>query len=99
MKLTNKQIELLTSALNHINTDWFNSEEMYEIEQIKALLKKENRVDMVTIVGYYKTEVLSREEAINKYLEGMMACEGSEQESYADVYCKLMTGKSYIRVR
>lgn len=48
--------------------------------------------DIVTIHCYNNTERMTRKAAMEKYLEGMMACEGSEQERYTNIYCKLQDG-------
>ena len=37
----------------------------------------------------------SREKAERFFLEGMVACEGSEQERYSNIYCKLQLGLNY----
>ncbi len=35
---------------------------------------------------------MSREEAIDKYYEAMIYCDGSEAERYQTIYCQLMDG-------
>ena len=37
----------------------------------------------------------SRANAKKMYLEGMMCCEGSEQERYTNIYCQLEQGATY----
>lgn len=36
---------------------------------------------------------MPRQQAIEKYREGYMVCEGSEQERYAAIYFQLIEGK------
>lgn len=50
----------------------------------------------MTVTCYRKTETMTREQAIDKYYEGMMCCEGSERDRYTNIYCQLMDG--YRRV-
>ena len=49
--------------------------------------------DIVTVVCYGQTETMTRKKAIEKYQEGMMCCEGSEQERYTKIYFELLEGK------
>lgn len=49
-------------------------------------------VDIVTIVCYNKTRKMPRQEAIKKFGEGMLVCEGSEAERYAQIYEQLLAG-------
>lgn len=44
---------------------------------MKQLTKKQMQ-DFVTIVCYGQPEIMRRDEAIAKYYDGMMCCEGSE---------------------
>lgn len=53
-----------------------------------------SKKDIVTIICYGKETKMEREEAKALYLEGMMCCEGSEQERYANIYAELMAGFS-----
>ena len=48
--------------------------------------------DIVTIHCYNSTERMTRKAAMAKYLEGMVACEGSERDRYTNIYCKLADG-------
>lgn len=51
---------------------------------------------MITTVCYGKERTWkTREEAMSFFLEGMMACEGSEQERYSNIYMKLQLGLDY----
>lgn len=59
---------------------------------MKQLTKKQMQ-DFVTIICYGQPEIMRRDEAIDKYYEGMMCCEGSERERYANIYCQLMAGE------
>lgn len=47
----------------------------------------------VTVRCYMKEEYwTTRQEAIDFYLEGALACEGSEAETYMDIVGQLMAG-------
>ena len=48
--------------------------------------------DPVRVTCYGQTKVWERKDAINFFLEGMMWCEGAEQERYADIYIQLIDG-------
>lgn len=49
------------------------------------------------VVKVYNTErTYERKDAIKEFLEGMMACEGSEQERYCEIYGDLLEGYKYI---
>ena len=48
--------------------------------------------DMVKVTCYGKTEMMTREDAIKEFFEGMMCCEGSERDRYTNIYCQLMEG-------
>ena len=50
--------------------------------------------DTVTVICYNKKETMSRKEAIKKYEEGMLCCEGSERDRYTNVYLDLISGKT-----
>ena len=51
---------------------------------------------MVTTVCYGTEKTWeSKEEALSFFLQGMMACEGSEQDRYCNVYMKLQLGLNY----
>lgn len=53
------------------------------------------RKKFITVICYNKVEIYpesKRKELEEFYLEGMCACEGSEQERYANVYCDLKAG-------
>jgi len=52
----------------------------------------EKTVDIVTIVCYNKTKKMPRHEAIKEFGEGMLVCEGSEAERYAQIYEQLLAG-------
>lgn len=58
---------------------------------MKQLTKKQMQ-DFVTIVCYGQPEIMRRDEAIEKYYEGMMYCEGSERDRYTNIYCQLVRG-------
>lgn len=62
---------------------------------MRTFTKKE-LAEQVTVTCYRKTETMTREQAIDKYYEGMMCCEGSERDRYTNIYCQLMDG--YRRV-
>ncbi|MDD6552168.1 MAG: hypothetical protein PUF37_01075 [Prevotellaceae bacterium] len=48
--------------------------------------------DMVEITCYGRTRIMRRDKAEEEFLEGMIACEGSEKETYTDIYLQLMGG-------
>ena len=52
--------------------------------------------DLATITCYRTTETLRRREAIRIYMEGTLACEGSERDRYADILSALLTGEKII---
>ena len=49
-------------------------------------------MDMVTITCYGKTETMTRSEAINFYVDGMMSCDGAEKSRYANIVGQLLLG-------
>ena len=48
--------------------------------------------DIVTITCYRQTEKMVRKDAMKEYLEGVLCCEGSEQERYANILRQLFMG-------
>ena len=51
---------------------------------------------MVKVVCYRKEKIWeSREEAMDFYLQGMLACDGSERDRYATIYLQLLVGLDY----
>ena len=52
--------------------------------------------DMVKVTCYGQTQMMERKAAINEFFEGMMCCEGSEQERYSIIYCQLMEGRNEV---
>ncbi len=53
---------------------------------------KKQLAQQVTVTCYGHKETMTREQAIDKYYEGMMVCDGSEAERYQTIYCQLMEG-------
>lgn len=51
--------------------------------------------NIITVLCGKEETWKSREQAERFFLEGMMACEGSEQERYSNIYCKLQLGMDY----
>ena len=49
--------------------------------------------DEVVIVCYGKTEKMSRRDAMIKYHEGMVCCDGSERERYTNIFLELLEGR------
>lgn len=49
-------------------------------------------MDIVKITCYGQTEEMEREKAIDFYRQGVLACEGSEQERYSNILAQLMSG-------
>ena len=62
---------------------------------MKHFTKKQLK-EQVNVTCYKKKETMTREDAINKYYEGMMCCEGSEGERYRTIYCQLMEGLTNV---
>lgn len=48
--------------------------------------------DIVKVTCYGTTKEYERQEAINKFLVGIMMCEGSERERYMNIYLGLIQG-------
>ena len=48
--------------------------------------------DMVSVTCYNQTECLTRQEALDKYYEAMVCCEGSERDRYLQIYTQLIDG-------
>jgi hypothetical protein len=48
--------------------------------------------DIVTIICYGKTKQMERAEAIKKFSNGVLCCEGSEQSRYANILAELLHG-------
>lgn len=57
---------------------------------------KKQLAEQVTVTCYRQKETMTREQAIDKYYEGMMCCEGSEGERYKTIYCQLMEGLTNV---
>ena len=53
-------------------------------------------MDMVKVTCYGTTETMNRADAINLYREGVMCCEGSEQERYAIILAGLLSGLNEV---
>lgn len=49
--------------------------------------------DIVTISCYGQIETMTREEALDKYLDCMRHSEGSERERYENIYFALLDGE------
>lgn len=59
-------------------------------------LTKAQLAERVTVTCYGRKESMTREQAIDKYYEGMCYCEGSERERYTNIYVKLMGGETEV---
>ena len=59
-------------------------------------LSKKQLAEQVTVTCYRRREVMTREQAIDEFYEGMMCCEGSEAERYQRIYCQLMEGLTEV---
>lgn len=59
---------------------------------MKQLTKKQLK-EVVTVICYGRMEHMTREQAIDKYYEGMVCCEGCERDRYTEIYCQLAEGK------
>ena len=51
--------------------------------------------EQVTIVCYKQEEKMTRKAAMKKYFEGMLYCDGSERERYANIYEQLVMGYTH----
>jgi hypothetical protein len=58
---------------------------------MKQLTKKQ-LAERVTVTCYGRKESMTREQAIDKYYEGMTCCDGSERDRYMTIYCQLLEG-------
>jgi hypothetical protein len=52
--------------------------------------------EQVTVTCYGRKETMTREQAIDKYFDGMQCCEGSERDRYVAIYCQLMEGLTEV---
>lgn len=59
-------------------------------------LTEKQMKERVMIYCYGRLERMTRKEAIDKYFEGMMECDGSEAERYKRIYCQLMLGSKKV---
>ena len=81
--------------VNH--TEGFVNE--YEVEMPapvpaeKPEQRKPSLDDIVTVTCYNQTERMTRREALKKYYDGMICCEGSERDRYTQIYSQLMSGQ------
>lgn len=51
--------------------------------------------DIVEIKCYGKITKMERQKAIQKFLEGVILCEGSEKERYSNILADLISGKNF----
>lgn len=58
-----------------------------------ANLTKKQLNEQVNIICYNQQETMTRKEGIEKYLEGVCCCEGSERDRYLNIYLDLIEGK------
>ncbi len=83
---------ILMNQIGNILVKWDNG----LIEQLVHNRDKYWILQTVTVVCYGQKEVWdSREEAMAYYLEGMMACDGSEADRYRSIYCQLADGARF----
>lgn len=61
--------------------------------------KSKVKNDIVSIRCYNSVEKMRRKEAIKFYHEGMMCCEGSEQDRYTTIYFQLLEGRKFCSDR
>lgn len=57
---------------------------------------KKQLAQKVWVKCYRKTEKMTRGEALKLYKEGMMCCDGSEQERYASIFSQLLDGNKFV---
>ena len=48
--------------------------------------------EIVEVTCYGRTKTYTRNQAIQKFLEAMMCCEGAERERYTRIFCALSAG-------
>lgn len=53
---------------------------------------KNVRKDIVTVTCYGITEQMERQKAIRFYSDGVLSCDGSEKERYANILAQLTSG-------
>lgn len=67
-----------------------------EVKNGKIKVTTDNN-DRVTINSGYRKSVMTRDNAIENYLECMCMCEGSEQERCTNVFLDLISGASCVK--
>lgn len=65
-----------------------------DVERIAKIFNSSKK--LVRVTCYNTTRYMLRKNAIKDYLEGMMYCEGSEQERYAKIYTELILGNKVV---
>lgn len=48
--------------------------------------------EIVEVTCYGRTKTYTRNQALQKFLEAMMCCEGAERERYTRIFCALSAG-------
>ena len=59
-------------------------------------LTKRQLAERVTVTCYGEKESITREQAIDKYYDAMIYCEGSERDRYMAIYCQLIEGLAEV---
>lgn len=55
-------------------------------------MPRRKKSDIVVVTCYGQQEVMERRDALAKYKEGILCCEGSERDRYTDIYLQLIDG-------
>lgn len=55
-------------------------------------MARRRKSDVVVVTCYGRQEVLERRDALAKYKEGILCCEGAERDRYVNIYFQLMDG-------
>lgn len=50
----------------------------------------------VSVKCYRKVEKMTRAEALKTYYDGMICCDGSESERYANIFSQLLAGEKFV---
>lgn len=55
-------------------------------------MARDKKSDIVTVTCYGQRETMERSDALSKYKEGILCCEGAERERYVNIYFQLLDG-------
>lgn len=66
------------------------------LEELDRQIAEATGMNVVEVTCYGKKEVMTREEALSKYREGVLCCEGSERERYLTILLALERGEKKV---